>query len=105
MSASKKIGAWIGVALGSIALLGSLWTGFKVLDGLQDTDESLKLSVAEIQKAVVRFDSLTTANDRYRKRMICRDAGYVPGDCPLLKRELGGEDLEPSERAKLPEIP
>lgn len=68
----------------------------------------LRAEVNRLRVTVSWMDSTVVKNMNYRKRQICKANGYV-GErfelCPLLRKELGDEEIEPAGgSASLPTI-
>ncbi len=101
---TKQIGAVIGIVIGLLALFGSIATGVKKLDDVEDGIAENAVSIDTLLQRTRRTDSLVTLGDRWRKRQICQENGYTIENCPLLRAEMGDEDLEPNP-ASLPEVP
>lgn len=93
---------WVGFGVKIAALIAALWAGFLLLYGL-------KTEVNRLTVLVDYMDSTVVKNANYRKRQICKANGYIGErfeQCPLLRMELGGEEIEPAEddAPALPEI-
>ena len=101
---TKRVGAIIGIVIGAITLLGLLAGGVKKLDDVEDGIAANTVSIDTLLNRTRRTDSLVTLGDRWRKRQICQENGYSVRNCPLLRAEMGTEELEPN-RAMIPEIP
>jgi len=104
----KKIAGWIGLPIIVVALITTLWQAvqYAVREQIEDMElDAIPAAVASLQVTARRLDSMTTSNDRWKRKQICRQRGYELGDCPLLFRELGEEPLAPNAtEAELPEV-
>ncbi len=101
---TKRVGAIIGVVIGAITLLGILAGGVKTLDDVEDAIADNAVNIDTLLDRTRRTDSLVTLGDRWRKRQICQENGYTVQNCPLLRAEMGTEEIEPN-RAMMPAIP